>query len=82
MEYLYAQIQTITQIYTAARIIQKYFNTLFLKSSTLNFVASITVTGKLFHILRVEEKRINIKVSLQQGWWSRPKSEGARPTVN
>ena len=68
MEYLYAQIQTITQnLYSITRLIQKYFNTLFLKSST--FVASITVTGKLFHILRVEEKRINIKVSLQQGWW-------------
>ena len=68
------------KIYTAARLIQKYFNTLFLKSS--KFVASITVSGKLFHILRVEEKRINIKVSLQQGWWSRPKSEGARPTLS
>ena len=54
--------------YTVARLIQKYFNTLFLKSST--FVASITVAGKLFHILRVEEKRINIKVSLQSVCWN------------
>ena len=43
------------KIYTVARVIQKYFNTLFLKSSS--FFASITVTGKLFHILRVEEKK-------------------------
>ena len=65
MENLYVQIQTITQnLYSSySRLIQKYFNTLFLKSST--FVPSITVAGKLFRILRVEEKRINIKVSLQ-----------------
>ena len=44
----------------------KYFNILFLKSST--FVTSITVASKLFHILRAEGKKgvqINIKVSLQ-----------------
>jgi len=37
------------------KLLQKYINILFLKSST--FIASITVAGKLFHILKVDGKR-------------------------
>ena len=53
MEYLHTDTSSMQQFNIHA--VAGYYNTLFLKCST--FLASITVAGKLFHILKLDGRK-------------------------